>query len=95
MFQTSNGTAHHRNNLGRALRSAGTAAGLNAEGVKKVAPYDLRHSCAGLLLAARVPVPRVAAILRHSDVRTLLTVYAGVVEAERAELRGDLEAALR
>jgi integrase len=95
VFQTSNGTAHHRNNLGRAIRSAGTAAGLNPTGVKKVAPHDLRHSCAGLLLAARVPVPRVAAILRHSDVRTLLTVYAGVVEAERSELRGDLEAALR
>jgi hypothetical protein len=37
----------------------------------------------------------VAAVLHHSDVRRLLSVYAEVVEAERSELRGGLEAALR
>ncbi|HVC88807.1 MAG TPA: hypothetical protein VNC40_15470 [Gaiellaceae bacterium] len=53
------------------------------------------HSCAGLLLSAGIPVPKVAAILRHADARITLTVYAGVVESQRAELRDDLEAALR
>ena len=50
---------------------------------------------AGLLLAAGVPAPKVAAILRHADARAMLTVYAGLIESQRAELRDDLEAALR
>ena len=68
---------------------------LNPPGAKPVAPHDLRHSCAGLLFAAGVPVPKVAAILRHADARLTLTVYAGLVESQRGELLGDLEAALR
>jgi integrase len=62
--------------------------------VEKVSPHDLRHSCAGLLLAAGVPAPRVVAILRHADPRVTLMVYAGLVESQRVELRDDLEAAL-
>lgn len=53
-----------------------------------------RHSCAGLLFAASVPAPAIAAILRHSDVRVTLTTYAGLVENDRQHLRGELEAAL-
>lgn len=78
----------------RAIRALGDAAKLNRRGRKKVAPHDLRHSCAGLLLAAGVSPPKVAAILRHADTRTTLTVYAGLVESQRVELRTDLEAAL-
>jgi hypothetical protein len=48
-----------------------------------------------LLLAAGAPAPKVSAILRHADVRTTLTFYAGLVESERGNLREDLEAALR
>ena len=70
-------------------------AGLNSPGVKKVSPHDLRHSCAGLLLAAGVPAPQVAAILHHADLRITLMVYAGLVESQRAELKDDLELALR
>ena len=55
--------------------------------------HDLRHSCAGLLFAANVPAPTIAAVLRRADVRTTLTVYAGLVETNRAGLRGDLETA--
>jgi hypothetical protein len=47
------------------------------------------------LLAAGVAAPKVAAVLRHADTRTTLTVYAGLVESQRADLRDDLEAALR
>jgi hypothetical protein len=36
---------------------------------------------------------RVAEILRHGETRTLLRTYAGLVESQRPELRGDLEAA--
>ena len=46
------------------------------------------------MFAADVPAPTIAAILRHADVRTTLTVYAGLVEATRDGMRGELEAAL-
>jgi integrase len=82
-----------RRNALRAVYAAGDAAGLNPDGVEKVGLHDLRHSCAGLLFAANVPAPTVAAILRHADERTTLTVYAGLVETNRAGLRGDLETA--
>lgn len=95
VFATSSGKRQHRRNVLRALYAAGKAAALNAPGRKKIGCHDLRHSCAGLLLAARVPAPKVAAILRHANTRTTLTVYAGIVESERAELRSDLEAALQ
>jgi integrase len=84
---------HDRRNALRAVYAAGHAAGLNPDGVEKVGLHDLRHSCAGLLFAANVPAPTIAAILRHADVRTTLTVYAGLVETNRAALRGDLETA--
>jgi hypothetical protein len=54
-----------------------------------------REQLAGLLLAAGVPAPRAAAVLRHANTRTLLTVYARLVESQRGDLRTDLEAAFR
>jgi len=95
VFRTASGQPQRRHNAGRAIRVAGDAAGLNPPGAKKVSPHDLRHSCAGLLLAAGVPAPKVAAILRHADARITLMVYAGLVESQRAELKDDLELALR
>jgi integrase len=94
VFRTSDGKARRRHAVANAVRVAGTAAGLNPDGVKPVAPHDLRHSCAGLLFAAGVPVPKVAAILRHASPRITLAVYAGLVESQRAELKDDLELAL-
>jgi integrase len=94
VFSTVNGRPQDRHNVARAIRAAGDAAGLNPQGVKKVAPHDLRHSCAALLLAAGIPAPKVAAVLRHADARVTLMVYAGLVESQRSELRTDLEAAL-
>ena len=82
-------------NARRTLRSAGDAAGLNPKEAKKVAPHDLRHSCAGLLFAAGVSAPKIAAVMRHADPRVTLMVYSGLVESQRSELRGDLEAALQ
>jgi integrase len=94
VFRTASGQPQRRHNAGRAVRVAGDAAGLNGPGQKKVSPHDLRHSCAGLLLAAGVSAPKVAAILRHADPRITLMVYAGLVESQRAELKDDLELAL-
>ena len=72
---------------------AGDDAGLNSTGVEQVGCHDLRHSCAGLLLAAGTSAPTVAAVLRHADTRTTLTTYAGLVETNRAEVRRDLDVA--
>jgi integrase len=80
----------HRRNVLRAVYRAGDDAGLNPEGVEKIGCHDLRHSCAGLLFAAGMSAPTVAAVLRHADTRTTLTTYAGLVETDRADLRHDL-----
>lgn len=82
-----------RRNVLRAVNRAGDNAGLNPEGIEKVGCHDLRHSCAGLLFAAGVTAPTVAAVLRHADTRTTLTTYAGLVETNRTELRRDLNVA--
>lgn len=58
VFTTADGKPRHRHAVGNAVRTAGDRARLNPPGVKPVAPHDLRHSCAGLLFAAGVPVPR-------------------------------------
>jgi integrase len=93
VLRTCHGKPQDRHNVARAIRAAGTPADLNPEQAKKMAPHDLRHSCAGLLLAAGVVAPKVAAIRRDADTRTTLTVNAGLVESDRASLRNDLEAA--
>ena len=77
----------------RAVYAAGASAGLNPEGVERVGCHDLRHSAAGLLLAAGASMPKVAAILRHSNPRVTADVYAGLVESERAALADDMAAA--
>ncbi|WP_143218898.1 site-specific integrase [Actinokineospora bangkokensis] len=41
-------------------------------------PYDLRHSCLSIWLAAGVPAPQVAAWAGHS-IKVLLDIYAHVV----------------
>lgn len=93
VFLTRTGQPQHRRNALRAVHAAGDRAKLNPEGVEKVGCHDLRHSCAGLLFAAGVSAPTIAAVLRHADVRITLTTYAGLVESGRAALRDDLEAA--
>ena len=95
VFQTSNQRPLDRKDVLRSIYAAGDAAGLNPKGAKKVGCHDLRHSCAGLLLAAGVPAPRTAAVMRHANTRTLLIVYAGLVESQQSQLRDDLEIAFQ
>jgi integrase len=95
VLRSADGRPRRRHAVANAVRVAGDRAKLNPRGVKPVAPHDLRQSCARLLFAAGVPAPKVAAILRHASPRITLTVYAGLVESQRVELRDDLEAALR
>ncbi len=93
VFSTASGQAQDRRNALRAVYVAGDRAALNGDGVERVGLHDLRHSCAGLLLAAGVTMPKVAAVLRHSNPRITADVYAGLVETGRAELGADLVAA--
>ena len=93
VFQTATGQPQHRKNALRAVWRVGKAAGLNPKGAERVGLHDVRHSCAGLLLAAGVSMPKVAAVLRHSNPRITADVYAGLVETGRAELGVDLAAA--
>jgi integrase len=93
VFQTRTGQPQNRRNVLRAMYAAGDRAGLNGDDIEPVGCHDLRHSCAGLLLAARTPLPKVAAVLRHADTRVTAEVYSGLVESARTELAGDLESA--
>jgi integrase len=68
---------------------------VNVRAQKHVGCHDLRHSCAAVLFAAGVPATKVAAVLRHTTTRRTLTTYAGLAEADRGDLRRDLEAAFR
>jgi integrase len=54
LFRTEDGKPRTRHAVANAVRVAGDRAKLNPPGAKRVAPHDLRHSCAGLLFAAGV-----------------------------------------
>lgn len=41
--------------------------------------YDLRHSCASLLIAAGVPLRVVQDVLRHTNIRTTADRYTHLV----------------
>jgi len=41
--------------------------------------HDLRHSCATLLHAMKVPVATASVILGHANIRTTLAIYSHVV----------------
>ena len=93
VFASRTGRAQDRRNVLSAVYAAGDAAGLNPDGAERVGCHGLRHSAAGLLLAAGASMPKVAAILRHSNPRVTADVYAGLVESERAALVDDMQAA--
>jgi integrase len=96
VFRTSGGRAHRRRNVLRAVYAAGDRVpGLNPEGLPKVGLHSLRHSLAAAMLEAGMPLPKVSAILGHADTGITAKVYAGLLESQTAELRADLEAALR
>jgi integrase len=88
------GEPPHRKTVLSAIYEAGDRAGLNQPGQQRVGCHSLRHTFAGLLLDAGMAYPKVAEAMRHADTRTLLEVYAGVVEAHREDVLGEIEAAL-
>ena len=75
VFTTSTGKLQSRRNALRAIQQAA----LNAK-LGDVVLHDLRHSCGSQLLAAGVPIPEVAAYLRHRSPAITMQVYARELE---------------
>ena len=57
--------------------------------------YDLRHSCATLLLAQHVPLRMIMELLGHADIRTTANVYAHVLPTLAEETAKAMDAILR
>ena len=79
------------------LRPAATAAGVLKEGEKvRFGFHNLRHSLASFLVRSKTDPKTVQALLRHSDVKTTLQLYAHSVSADRMVAQGQvLEAILQ
>ena len=80
VFQTAAGRSPGRRNALRALQAAAEAAGLTGDGQEAVGLHDLRHSLAANAFALGLTPPQVASLLRHTNPRVTLTVYAGLQE---------------
>jgi integrase len=73
------------------LRPAAVAAGVLKEGEKvRFGFHNLRHSLASFLVRAKTDPKTVQALLRHSDVRTTLQLYAHSVSADRMAAQGEM-----
>jgi integrase len=83
VFTTSRGRPQSRRNALRAIHAAGDAAGLNGGDREKVGAHDLRHSFAGVALAAGMSLAEVAVLMRHANAQVTATVYAGLTEDGR------------
>ncbi|MCL5110772.1 MAG: site-specific integrase [Chloroflexi bacterium] len=63
--------------------------------VPRIRPYDLRHSCASLLLAAGANPKVVAERLGHSSVALTLTTYSHVLPTLQKDAADTLDRMLR
>jgi len=79
------------------LRPAAVAAGVFKEGEKvRLGFHNLRHSLASFLVRSKTDPKTVQALLRHSDVKTTLQLYAHSISADRMVAQGQvLEAILQ
>ena len=81
-FATEEGKPYHRNAASKALDAAITKAE-----IKRLTPHGLRHSFASLLLADRVDVAEVSALLGHKDSYVTWKVYAHFVKKESSAVQ--------
>jgi integrase len=73
------------------LRPAAVAAGVLKEGEKvRFGFHNLRHSLASFLVRTKTDPKTVQALLRHSDVRTTLQLYAHSVSEDRMAAQGEM-----
>ena len=66
---------------------------LRRNGLKIIRFHDLRHSCASILLANKVPMKMIQDYLRHSDMSTTANIYRHIdysTKVESAELIGSV-----
>jgi len=77
------------------LRPAAVAAGVLAEGdSRRFGFHNLRHSLASFLVRSRTDPKTVQALLRHSDVKTTLQLYAHSVSEDRLAAQGQMLGAI-
>jgi integrase len=73
------------------LRPAAVAVGVLKEGEKvRFGFHNLRHSLASFLVRTKTDPKTVQALLRHSDVRTTLQLYAHSVSEDRMAAQGEM-----
>jgi Phage integrase family len=73
------------------LRPAAVEAGVLKEGEKvRFGFHNLRHSLASFLVRTKTDPKTVQALLRHSDVRTTLQLYAHSVSEDRMAAQGEM-----
>jgi integrase len=68
---------------------------LAVAGIPKMRLHDLRHGCATLLLAQKVPARVVMEILGHSQISMTMDTYSRVVPALLGEAAAAMDSALR
>jgi integrase len=73
------------------LRPAAVKAGVIAAGDPcRFGFHNLRHSLASFLVRSKTDPKTVQALLRHSDVKTTLQLYAHSVSADRMTAQGEV-----
>lgn len=92
VFGSASGKPLTQRHADRAIRKAGTRAGLSPEGVKPVSAHDLRHSVVTRWIDDGVVLVRVSAMAGRSKVSTTTDEYAHVIkhaaDAKREPRRG-------
>jgi integrase len=77
------------------LRPAAIAAGVLPElDSRRFGFHNLRHSLASFLVRSRTDPKTVQALLRHSDVKTTLQLYAHSVSEDRLAAQGQVLGAI-
>ncbi len=78
VFTTTVGTGVDQRNLLRRYYAV-----VKASGLRRIRFHDLRHTAATLLLAMGLSMNAVSKILGHSDIRTTMNIYGGVLSEEK------------
>jgi integrase len=89
VFTTPTGTVVDPRNLARQLDALTEQAG-----VRRIRLHDLRHTCASILLAQRVPARVVMEILGHSQLGITMNLYSHVMPSALREAADAIDKAL-
>ena len=90
MFPSAVGTPKGQRNLNREFKAAAQLAGLP----KTVRLYDLRHTCATLLLSRNIHPKYVQELLGHASIALTLDTYSHVIEGMDGGTGAAMDAAL-